>query len=401
MSTPCKGCGAPIDCPGTDDFIYTLTADPRLPYFFLCPPPNTCRPAPGPNNEVTSSEIFLDCCGHHLTGTIYSNSTTAEVSAAVADLVNRCIAFSGECNPPKNPIMPPGPDPQPVYLNGPTRCVAFCPDGTQFNYTVPAGTTFGSSQLAADSAAAQLCIPRARANILCLGDIFEVACVGDEIFEPIEASSANTPLVMVVTSGTIPTGLAFFQGDDLTAYLIGTLQSPGGSFTFTVKATDKLGQSVSKSYTVCVSEILPSSGVLAPGVESAPYSDTISGNACVPAANEWYITSGTLPPGLTLDTLTGVVSGTPTAFGVYTFEVTSQEHQAVVTIQSRLPTFPTVTFDCSEMTVGWNYQISANSSTAGLIHLVPTFTATAASMVVTYGAGGLGVITSPTIAHIP
>jgi plastocyanin domain-containing protein len=46
--------------------------------------------------------------------------------------------------------------------------------------------------------------------------------------------------------------------------------------------------------------------VSAPGV-SLPYS--------------WTITAGSLPPGLLLNTLTGVVSGTPTAAGTYSFTV--------------------------------------------------------------------------------
>jgi hypothetical protein len=56
---------------------------------------------------------------------------------------------------------------------------------------------------------------------------------------------------------------------------------------------------------------------LTQGVVSVPYSYTFMGSA----GNPWSIISGSLPPGLTLNTATGVLSGTPTSAGTFSFTI--------------------------------------------------------------------------------
>lgn len=67
-------------------------------------------------------------------------------------------------------------------------------------------------------------------------------------------------------------------------------------------------------------------GTLADGVRTRPYSQTIqasggSGNYV------WSVSSGTLPPGLFLDSFTGVISGRPRLCGSTTFSIMARDQQ--------------------------------------------------------------------------
>jgi hypothetical protein len=144
------------------------------------------------------------------------------------------------------------------------------------------------------------------------------AANGSSYSQTITASGGTSPYSFAVTSGSLPTGLSLSSGG-----VISGTPTVNGSSTFTVTATDAIGQTGSRSYTIVVETVSITTTSLPGGVELIPYSQTLSASGGT-APYTWAITSGSLPPGLALSS-GGVLSGTPTQSGFYTFSVTATD----------------------------------------------------------------------------
>ena len=112
--------------------------------------------------------------------------------------------------------------------------------------------------------------------------------------------------------GTIPPGMSFVPA---TGVLSGT-PTTVGTYSFTVTVTDSTNVTLTVTYPITINKI--TLGGLPNGAKNVAYSQTIT---VTPAATYTFgVTVGTVPPGLTLSTA-GVLSGTPTTIGTYTFTV--------------------------------------------------------------------------------
>ena len=99
-----------------------------------------------------------------------------------------------------------------------------------------------------------------------------------------------------------------------------------GTFDFTVTATDALTYTASQSYSLVVGSaptISVAPTALPAGNENLAYSQTVAASGGT-APYGYAVTSGALPPGLTLSS-TGELSGTPTASGTFDFVVTATD----------------------------------------------------------------------------
>ncbi|MFZ4629050.1 MAG: putative Ig domain-containing protein [Blastocatellia bacterium] len=122
-----------------------------------------------------------------------------------------------------------------------------------------------------------------------------------------------------VTGGALPAGLSLSPSGTIS----GTPSSPG-TFSVTVTATDSNGCSGSQIFSLSVSCPTISFGslILPTATTKIPYSQQIS---AIPSggAYQYTVTSGTLPPGLSLGPSSGLLSGIPTTTGAYSFTITA------------------------------------------------------------------------------
>lgn len=164
-----------------------------------------------------------------------------------------------------------------------------------------------------------------------------------EVFErlvinpaPLAAAHTNAPYSQSITgqgssaiaswtiiSGQLPPGLALgnAQTNANVAIISGT-PTQVGSFSFTIQATDyTLPQTATLSTTIVVdSNLTITKATLKDGEQTQSYLDTFTAvNGTAPL--KWSV-NGPLPPGLTLNTSTGQVSGKPTQWGGYPYTVT-------------------------------------------------------------------------------
>lgn len=128
------------------------------------------------------------------------------------------------------------------------------------------------------------------------------------------------PYSYTVVTGALPAGITLATNGTLS----GT-PTAGGTFNFTPRATDTAGNTGVNTYTLVVSaptiSIAPTT--LPTLTRNAAYSQTITA-AGGTAPYSYAVTSGAAPAGVTLSP-TGVLSGTPTAAGAYSFTVTATD----------------------------------------------------------------------------
>lgn len=120
-------------------------------------------------------------------------------------------------------------------------------------------------------------------------------------------------------SGALPAGLSLDPG---TGVISGIPTSSAVDSTFEVEVTDGTLEGTSRrSYTMSVVQMLKvTTASLTDGKVASPYSQMLSASGAS-GSTTWAVSSGSLPGGLTLNTSTGLISGTPTTSGTVNFTV--------------------------------------------------------------------------------
>ncbi|WP_338031882.1 autotransporter domain-containing protein [Cedecea colo] len=148
------------------------------------------------------------------------------------------------------------------------------------------------------------------------------------------ANSSNNPVTLSLSGGTAssvsivspPAHGSLAVSGVTVSYTPATGYAGSDGFTYT--ATNGSGTSASARVSLTVTPVLltlsPGSGALPAATAGSSWSQTLGASG---GSAPYTFSATTLPAGLTLNTATGVLAGTPSAAGSYSFQVTAADSQ--------------------------------------------------------------------------
>ena len=150
------------------------------------------------------------------------------------------------------------------------------------------------------------------------------ATVGSTYSTALQVSGGTAPYTWSITAGGLPNG---FSLGSTTGILSGN-PTTSGTINFTAMVTDAgspaLSKSASFSLVVAPATLAITTSALPAGTQSTGYSQALQATGGT-APYTWSISSGALPSGLSVAPATGIVSGTPSVSGNFSFGVTVRD----------------------------------------------------------------------------
>lgn len=164
---------------------------------------------------------------------------------------------------------------------------------------------------------------------------------GEPYTMQLQAANGKPPYSWTIATGSLPSGLSLNTGG-----VISGTPTVFGSFPFGVRVTDSTGVSAVASFTLTIlPDIEPlrilSDGEQIEGSTGVEYSAQLFFAGGVPP-RVWSLATGALPPGLTLNGASGLISGIPTNPGTFNFTVrlTDGTPTTVTSSQLTIRVFP-------------------------------------------------------------
>ncbi|GAC1626625.1 MAG: hypothetical protein NVS9B13_23060 [Candidatus Acidiferrum sp.] len=211
-----------------------------------------------------------------------------------------------------------------LSLNATTGVISGTPTtatGSPFNFTVQAADSGAPQQT--NTKALSISIATAPLSVATTG--LPDGVVGQSYSgATLQSAGGNPPVTWSISAGALPAGLTLNTN---TGAITGS-PTGAGTTTFTVKATDSTtptAQTATKQLSIRVNTVLTiTTNTLSGGTVNTPYSATLqSSGGATPIS--WSVTSGSLPNGLSLNSGTGVISGTPTTAATSNFTVQAMD----------------------------------------------------------------------------
>jgi len=145
------------------------------------------------------------------------------------------------------------------------------------------------------------------------------------------ANGGTPPYSWSVTTGVLPAGLSLSV-----AGTISGIPTTAGTSSFTVELTDSIGQKASRNLNLAVVSNGPltvTTNSLHLAIVQSDFDGVLTASGGVPPYL-WAITSGALPAGMTLNSGTGQVSGSPTEGGQFSITVAATDANSATASKS-------------------------------------------------------------------
>ncbi len=194
-------------------------------------------------------------------------------------------------------------------------------------------------------------------QVITLSSPTGTAQVGVAYSSALTVTGGVAPYTFSISIGALPPGLSL---NSSTGAITGT-PTTAGTYNLTAQVVDSQGNTATASCSIVVSPaVLTLSGPTGTAQLGVAYSSVLNAAGGVPPYT-FSIISGSLPPGLLLNSSTGAITGTPTTVGTYNFTaqvVDSQGNTAtascsiVVTSAGTNPTTTSLTLVPSNIPVG-------------------------------------------------